>query len=70
MTDVSGNPLTGVSSRSDSARFGGNLVNSGSVPARIRFGSGCGPGRYSADCGSAAGAILQFDGTRALVGGG
>lgn len=70
MTDVSGNPLTGVSSRVIELGSAGNLVNSGSVPGASGLAPAAAMGAITPTAVPPAGATLQFDARGALIGGG
>ena len=70
MTDVSGNPLAGVSSRAVELGSAGNLVNSGSVPGASALAPAAALGAITPTAVPPTGATLQFDARGALTGGG
>jgi Tfp pilus assembly protein FimT len=70
MTDVSGNPLTGVSARAVVLGSAGNLVDSGSVPGAASLAPAAALGAITPTPVPPAGATLQFDARGALIAGG
>jgi Tfp pilus assembly protein FimT len=69
MTDVSGNPLTGVSSRAVVLGSAGNLVDSGSVPGAASLAPAAALGAITLAAIAPTGATLQFDARGALTSG-
>jgi prepilin-type N-terminal cleavage/methylation domain-containing protein len=69
MTDASGNPLTGISSRAVLLGSTGNLVASGSVPGAAALAPAAALGATTPTAVPPAGATLQFDARGALTSG-
>jgi Tfp pilus assembly protein FimT len=70
MTDVNGNPLTGVSARAVELGPAGNLVDSGSVPGAASLAPEAALGAITPTAVPPTGATLQFDARGALIAGG
>jgi Tfp pilus assembly protein FimT len=69
MTDVSGNPLTGVSARAVVLGPAGNLVDSGSVPGAAALPPAAALGATTPTAIPPTGATVQFDARGALTSG-
>jgi Tfp pilus assembly protein FimT len=69
MTDVNGNPLTGLGSRATVLGQGGNLVDSGSVPGASNLAPQAALGAITPTAVSPTGATIQFDARGALTSG-
>lgn len=69
MTDVNGNPLTGLGARAILLGSGGNLVDSGSVPGASSLPSAAALGATNPTAISPTGGTVQFDARGAVTSG-